>query len=221
MSSLSEMFVNTLEQLGREEGISPLDMAAKAYGLIDNEENSVEALRFFMENIGAPELSSANLKNQYFDDSEVEELEARYKELMEEITRNLICRGLNKEDFYQKLWDTIKTPPLFELDKESIYALYCIWLDDRIPYFQIQMGLQMSNEKFTQIAHQLEEKIQKAIFIFNAPLRQRTQRTSQINDLLNECETDEEKAVFLAYLIAYIEQKGGTNVIRNAKVKKL
>lgn len=194
-----------------------VDAVAEIYFFMLEEKNPAEALQFFLENADGTETDQTLAIPVHFSNEEIEYLQSKCKQLVSGIITNLTCQRLGIEEFYEKLWNVIQNNALLESDKEKIYAVYCLWLDNRLPYFQIDKGMRMSNEEFQALSSKLEKKIKRTFYILNAPLKQKTERASLIISLLGECDTEEEKAVILAQALAYVEKKTAVSVLANFK----
>lgn len=97
---------------------------------------------------------------------------------------NLLEKRMTPENFYGELWKkAISKNSILELEKERIYALYRIWIDGRISYFQLEDGLKMTNEKYREVIEKNRVQIREAFldkkriyWVFDAPVRIKTRR---------------------------------------------
>lgn len=120
----------------------------------------------------------------------------------------LIKENMDEKDFYDELWKKgIQNNPLFEQEDEKIYALYCVWMDRRIPYYKLDMGIRMPNEEYKEITVKNEARIRKAVFVINSDFSQKTERASLLNKILDESKSESEKAVILAQILDAMIQK--------------
>ena len=187
------------------------DIVAKIYEMICKEENQGRALQEFLEYSMEEYEDIEETINipVYFTKQEIQVLEKNCGQLIEGALNKLILERLPKTDFYQKLWKKIIVEnSMLEEEKEKRFALYYIWKDNRIPYFDISGGLTMSNEEFKEICKYKEELLKKVNFVFSINFLQRTQRSSLLLEIVNECKDEKERAVVLAHGLYIAENKG-------------
>lgn len=114
-------------------------------------------------------------------------------------------KNLDPKVFYEKISDNIWESPLFDSEKTRAFALYYLWIDARIPYYQLDSGMLMGDEEFRRLTEILQRKISKARFILITNyLTQRTQRASELLKILDEvgAEDEERRVVLLAHIIS-------------------
>lgn len=186
-----------------------IDIAAAVYHMILKEENKEAVFRYFLENVDMIESSEDREVESFFTATEVQKLDHSCRQLAIGILDNIIEKGLDEDAFYCELWRRgIEGNTNLPEEKEKIYALYRIWMDGRIPYFKLEKGLRMSNEKFYDITREKSQDIQKIIFILNSKFSQRTERSSQLLKILAACDTEDEKAVLFAHILFRTEKIG-------------
>ena len=105
-------------------------------------------------------------------------------------------------------WDFIENGTILSEKKEKAFALYYIWIDVRIPYFELPPGLKMENEVYQDMLDKLKPMIRKARFILFTPTDQKTERASRILKVLDELEDESEKAVLMAQVLGMIDRRG-------------
>lgn len=139
-----------------------------------------------------------------------------YEDLIDGLLNKLVSRHYEKEKFYNDLWDSVVgSDLLFDEKQTKIYALGRIWSDPRIPYFQVEAGIKMSNEEFIGIIEKKKELLQEASFILSCKYEQRTEASSVLLGVLDRCENDKEKAVVMAKIIDYIEKRTMFNMMNS------
>lgn len=179
----------------------------QAHGLISRQEKPGLALRCFLERTDA--LRSLKDANEE-DESIAQDLrwfEYRKGTLIAGILDSLISDGREEDDFYCALWNEIQESRYFEQEKDKGYMLYEIWTDGRIPYYKMPEGIQMKNEEFKEIIEKNLDQIKKIIFVLNSKYSQRTERSSLLIRILDSLETEEDKAVILAQILAVIDKR--------------
>lgn len=130
-----------------------------------------------------------------------------YGKLIDGALEALLQKNCSCTEFYSELWDFIEHNTILTEKKQKAFALYYIWIDARIPYYQLDAGLRMDNTAYKEMIEKLKPMIKKARFILYTPTAQRTERASRLLKLLDEVKSEEEKAVLMAQILAMIEVK--------------
>lgn len=177
------------------------DICAEIYHRILLSKEQEQMFRAFLEK--GPDIESNNSKDvdAYFTASKIQTLKRSCEDLVEGILNKLMLLNLSEEDFYNKLWSSVQNDSIFSTEEEKIYALYSIYCDRCIPYFQLENGIKMSNEDFAAIREELNEDIKKAVYILNSKLDQKTEVASLIIKLLNSYDSIEKQSVLLANIL--------------------
>lgn len=206
--------------LGKLKG-EKLDIAALIYNRIQEEEKPKSAFQYFLEN--ADEIDSTEEKelDQVFTATEIQRLKKKCEPLIEGVLESLLSENISTEDFYGRLWeDGICGNTFLQTDKEKIYALYRVWRDSRIPYFQLGEGMKMSNEAYMECCNKNIHLIKKAFFIINTSFSQRSQQSDLLLRVLDECETNVDKVVVMAQILGVTERKAIFSLLEAAKNEK-
>lgn len=175
--------------------------------LIYNEISSLEyggadVLNFFLENSEEIESSEEKRVEKIFSEEDKYQYTATYGKIIDGALEILLKKGLSKKQFYIELWDFIERNPILEDNKLKAFALFYIWIDVRIPYFEIEPGIKMGNDEYAEITKKLFEKLKKVRFILNAPTEQKTERASRLIKLLDEVKSEREKVVLMAQILS-------------------
>lgn len=176
-----------------------------------------EALEFFFscsENIEPEEEGELELE---FTEPEKERYAASYGKMIDGSLEALLVENLPISEFYRRLWEVIQNNTILISEKQKAFALYYIWIDARIPYFELEEGLKMSNKEYREYLKEYEKALKKARFILFTPTEQKTQRASRLISLLNDLPDDEVKAVLMAQILD-MRAKNST-VVRVARGK--
>lgn len=194
METGTELRRNTKEQifgewlndvLGRIRG-EKIDIAVLVYDRIRNEEEPSAAFQYFLENADEIISTEAEEAEQIFTATEVQQLRKKCDPLIEGILNRFLTENNSEREFYNRLWtDGIYGNAALQNDKEKLYALYKIWQDGRIPYFQLDAGLSMTNEQFGDCCNRNRQLIKKAFFIINSAFSQRSQQSDLLLRVLN------------------------------------
>ncbi len=84
--------------------------------------------------------------------------------------------------------------------------MYYIWMDNRIPYFELPETLRVGREEYGQIVDKLLKKEQQARFILASDFKQWSEVSYLLLELLDEVEDKKEKAVLLSYIFQLREE---------------
>lgn len=122
------------------------------------------------------------------------------------IVENLVQQKMTEEAFYENLWGKICDSALLSDQTAQIAFLARLWLDPRIPYYQVEEGCTMENDEFIRIRQKIWPTLKKAYFILSIPIPQKTQRASLLMKLSNEIGDEREQAVFWASVIARLRR---------------
>jgi len=184
--------------------------------MICEEEDKGNALREFLEySASETDMEIAEIP-EYFTHEEIQMFTRNCGQMLRGILRKIIAEKLPKQEFYTKLWEkVIIENGILSEEKEKIFALYFIWKDDRIPYFDVSSGLKMSNEEFNNIRECKEELLKKASFVLSTNFSQKTQRSSVLLEIIDECENDKERAVILAHSLDVAEKKVAEKILES------
>ena len=182
-----------------------LNICAHVYEIIARDPaSSVELLRFFYNNADRIQSSDQETADTIITEEMAKSLHECYSEVVDAMFEQLLEKNLPEEDFYTKLWEMINQSPTFEDENAKIFAFFYIWIDVRIPYYQLDNGLAMSNEEFRELSDSLITNIQKARFIMRTTMfKQRTSRASVLLDLLDSVSEEKERVVLMAHILSF------------------
>ena len=123
------------------------------------------------------------------------------------LVSNLIKNRVTAEAFYRELWWKLNDPILLSDTESKVYFLTLLWLDARTPYFEIGEGCVLNNEEYVRIAQIIQKDIDKAQFILNAGLMQKTQCASLLMEIVDSLSEEKEKAVLWSVVFSFIEER--------------
>ena len=135
----------------------------------------------------------------------------KYKKLVVGLIDLFSSNGYTEKFYYEKIWDGLNTLLSDATDEEKGYCLYTIAFDRRTPYYEMPLGLKLSDEKHKEIVDTVRFSMQKAAFVFSLSGVYKTETTSRMIHLLEELDSIEQKSVFLAFLFYRIEQEAVEN----------
>ena len=168
---------------------------------IINSGNEPLAMALFFEI--SEEIESNNKKHaeKVFSEEEKYQLTLTYGKMIDGALEALLRRGLSKADFYGELWSFINESKMLSDKKLKAFTLYYLWIDVRLPYFELEDGIKMSNEDFIDISKNLTEEIKRIRFILNTPTDQKTDRASRLVNMIENLVSQEEKTVLMAHIL--------------------
>lgn len=180
-----------------------LDICYQIYQLITSVKGQEsKLLRFFYENSEMIDSSDEVMAEVVFSDAERKTLEKSYGKMIDGVLEAILRKQYPIEQFYDELWKAIDENPLFKDEKTKVFAMYYIWIDSRVPYFQLDSGMKMGNMEFAEITRKKLEDIKKIRFILTAPMEQKTERASLLLKMLEECREEKEKTVLMVQILA-------------------
>ena len=209
-----------LDRLIAAEYASDLDAIRPILKCIRDSRSNAEGIRYFMENMdiigtAVREDDKEGLDKLYF-------YYDRYQSLIHGLIECLTAGNPEEKQFYEALWLFIENGPVI-LPKEDdlMFAWMFAWRDRKTPYFQMEKGMEMSNEDLSDYSKKMFSKIAKADYILRFPFDQKTQRSSQLLDLLDECETQEEKCVLMVKILNLKDEMKSPVIEKMLEVRKL
>ncbi len=193
-----------LSEVSRTTKNEKLNICAGIYRmLIERPEDAPEALQYFLEASERIEPTNSKIACEYISEATANSLKRQYADLVDALFEQQLSKNLPTLEFYQKIWEIVSTSPCFEDENARIFALYYIWIDARIPYFQLDNGISMSNKEFQEYSERMLRDIQKARFILKTNLfEQRTSRASVLLGLIESQKSDKEKSVLLSHILS-------------------
>lgn len=180
-----------------------INIAGEAYKLICKAEKPEKAFEYFLVHADEMEQEGEHFAQEIFTLSEMINY-SKSDKLIDGLLDEVINRKLEAGEFYRTIWEKLNI--LFEDEKKRIYAFFRIWMDGRIPYYNLEEGITMSNEEFQEKIAKQKDNIKKAIFIMNMNYSQKTERSSLIIDILEKCDSDKDKAVVLSQAFSALER---------------
>lgn len=182
------------------------DVAAKVYEIILESDDQVELFEWFLKNVGDINSTQECEIEPQISEEDFKKLSQSCNTMVAGLLENLLSENLPEEEFYKSLWERVfQSDTILQKKEQKIYALFRIWNDPRIPYFEMESGLKMDNDIFKHIVESKKQEIKKARFILNSVFEQRTEYSSLLLKLLDEECQNEERAVVLAIILALVE----------------
>lgn len=160
-------------------------------------------LRTFLESWYDIESNKSISVKVYYSEDDYRDCFDDIRPVIDRLLSNLVEKNYPSETFYSNLWDSINNDFLFDSDLEKICAVLFVLLSSKIPYFQMEEALRMSDEEYWKISQEVDEQYKKAVFALNRGYDQRTEVASQIVRFFKEIEGETQQVVYIAKLIGY------------------
>lgn len=122
---------------------------------------------------------------------------------LDSYTRKGLIKNWDRPTFYAKLWPFVINNPMWDSIEEKAFTLYRIAVDFRSPYYNVGVGLRMSNDDYSNIMVGITEEFQEFRFISALEFDQKTERASLIMNLLERLDSKEKKIVLMSKIIAF------------------
>lgn len=92
-------------------------------------------------------------------------------------------------------------------DCQKACLLLYMWLDPRIPYFQLGPGVSMDDDTYRACVQELELPYKKMLFAMYAGYPQKTQKASVLLKIADEIPDKNNRIVFWSLTISRLESK--------------
>lgn len=166
--------------------------------------NAEEIFSWFLKNADAVESDDSEICAETVKSS-IKKLTKDYGRLVDACLEKLLRDNPEENNFYKYLWKSISDNPLLDTRESKIFALFYIWIDARIPFFHLASGVQMDNQKFSDITESIRSDIDKARFIIRTNFfEQRTGRSSVLLELIDSIKDKEKRVVLMAHIISFL-----------------
>lgn len=162
-------------------------------------EERPKLLQYIAEHFGQVDSSEEIPIDVFITGDEVSALKGQYAKVVDSILEMILKSRPSIDDFYASLNSQIIYNPLFADEKSRTFAMYWILVDRRIPYFQLDQGLKISNDEWQTISRKLTIEKQRIRFILASDF---SQRSEEADLLLKEIDSREEQE--RVYLLGYI-----------------
>ena len=201
--------LETLEKIVRNNFSDFWRLSAAVISFIkeSDEQEQLNIFITFLKEFNVSEYDSAKLNEQYNLSDEHYSYFMDISRTVERILQNLINSNVKEAQFYEALWTKFNDPVLFPNDDDKTALLLGLWLNVRIPYYQLAEGCIMENDEYEKLAKSMREELKKANFIIYSGIPQKTQRTSLLMDLADTITDTRKRTVFWSVVISIISQR--------------
>lgn len=197
-----------------------IDICAMVYSVIMQDAHSAELFQFFCENAEGITSSRESEAPKVFTDGELLDYQKSYGKIVDGILEKLLIEKPQKEEFYLALWKKITLKELFIGEKEQIFALYFVWLDSRIPYFELPETIHIEHEEYREISQKLLTEKQEARFILSSDFKQWTEVSYLLLELLDKISEQKDRAVLLSYIFQTREKMLMSKLISSSRARE-
>lgn len=198
-----------------------IDIAYAIYNQIMlADSDRIECFIYFLENSENVESSDEKHIERVFSEEEKYQYANDYGKIIDGTLEALLKKNYVKEKFYSELWKFIEENPLLDTEKIKAFTLFYIWIDARIPYYELDEGIKMSNDEYANIRQNMIEDIKKARFIIYSPSKQKTETASRLVKMLDDIKDDKGKAVFMAQIMT-LSDRSDMIMARLASIQKM
>lgn len=178
--------------------------------LMEDVDNAQEGFRIFLTEVEVPRYAPNEIPEEFFD-VDADEIDTptktRLTDMEHQIVKELISQNVSEDVFYEEIWNRILDKILVSNNHQRSFLLVCMWLDPRIPYYQLGLGVSMDNDTYKKCVQQLEFPYKKMLFAMNAGYPQKTQKASILLKIADEISDQNERIVFWSLTISRLESR--------------
>ena len=175
-----------------------------------NIDTAKEGFQYFLTEVSPPRYNEENIPDDLFaiDETEIDsDTQLRISEMERQLVKELIFKDVSEDEFYDEIWKRVSDTLLVSDIYQKSFFLYQMWLDPRIPYFQLGLGVDMDGETYKNYVHQLQLPFKKATFVMNAGYPKRTQKVSVLLKIADDITDPNERIVFWSLTMSILEKR--------------
>lgn len=182
-------------------------------GLMSNDESDrIELLDYACRNFGIKDSDGSFFPcGSGISKKEINDLKEEYGQtvdtLLDTLLQKAIKTNMSTSMFYENVWNLIIQNPIFSTKIEKVFALYYILIDARIPYYPINLGLEMNNSEFRNLIDICEEDIQKARFVLAVDFPQKTMEASNLIDIIMSQDDYKKQVVIMSRILLELRDR--------------
>ena len=201
-----------IDQLLKNKTGDALNICAEAYDIITASADSSAAFKYFCIAEFSDQSAEKEPVIQRFTKDQQKDLIERKGALVDGFFDAILQENYEEDQFYTVLWNKIETESLLPGDEDKIFALYYIWIDNRIPYFRLGQRLSIPDSEIDSYFNKLKANFRKARFIICLKNESMIAKASYILDIANELNDHIDQAVFLACaFVIFLQSTKKTN----------
>lgn len=178
--------------------------------LEENPETAQEGFEYFLTKISLPRYNPEEIPEELFDIKEDEidlPTQNRIREMASQVIKALIFQDVSVETFYTEIWKRISDKLLVSDSYQKAFFLYRMWMDPRVPYYQLGLGHIMDKETYKERVKQVMLPYRKMLFVMSAGYPRRTQKVSILMKIAEEIPDYEQRMVFWALTFEKLERQ--------------
>ncbi len=209
--------------------VSRLNEQAKTFGDIKNllfeyimnkeETKRRDSFEWLLHNITIMDLDTKGWKTIADGMSETKEMICSADSIAAQVVSSMVDKRVPASTFYDELWTKFTDDILLPSDEDKKCFLMSLWLDSRIPYFELDEGIEMSDDEYTDRIKQISGHISRAAFISSLNMDQKTKKASLLADEAMQISDRRDLAVFWAFAISTIEAKSEAKALQKLASK--
>jgi len=177
--------------------------------LEENMETAQQGFQYFLTHVSLPNYNNPDeIPEEFFDidEDEIDEAtQTRISGMEFQIVKELIFKDVLEDTFYEEIWKRASDPLLLSDIYQKSFFLLRMWLDSRIPYYQLGLGIDMDNQTYKDYVQQVKLPYQKMVFAMNAGYPKRTQKASILLKIADEIQDQKSRIVFWSLTIGRLE----------------
>ena len=117
--------------------------------------------------------------------NDLDQLRKRYASLVDDLLEIILTDNPPAPEFYARLCALLDNPALAD-DRARAFALHWILVDKRVPYFQLDEGLRVSNEDWRALSVKLQTERAKLRFILASDFEQKSEEADLVLRVLDD-----------------------------------
>lgn len=171
---------------------------------------SQDGFQYFLTLIPLPRYTPDEIPETFFDieESEIDEAaQKRIGEMESQIVKELIFKDVSVNTFYNEIWKRISDTLLVSDIYQKSFFLLRMWLDPRIPYYRLGLGVDMNNDTYKKLVQQVNPQYKKMLFAMYAGYPKRTQKASILMEIAEEIPDQNGRIVFWSLTMGRLENQ--------------
>jgi hypothetical protein len=178
--------------------------------ILENSETAQQGFQFFLTQARMPQFSLDEIPEELFDVAENEidrPTQKRLRDMENQVVKGLILQDVPEDKFYDEIWTRLNDTILISDIYQKSFLLRQMWLDPRIPYFHLGLGISMDDKIYHEYVKRVEIPYKKMRFALHADYSQRTQKASILMQIADDIPDKEERIVFWSLVLAHLENQ--------------
>lgn len=138
-------------------------------------------------------------------DNELENLKRRLSRVVDGMFEVILDDKPEVMEVYARIWDLIENP-MFRTEEEQAFAFYWVYIDRRMPYFEVGEGMRMSNADWAELGNKLRQERARIRFILATQFSSRSEEADLILRELDQHE-DPERVRLMALVLWELRER--------------